>query len=83
MAILCGKNYTLHLVGCPRTSEQLEDIPRPRAELGTHITAKFVQAFGILGTGIGAGVAKYKVIDSKLYKITKHTSCKSINVRMS
>ena len=61
MVVFCGKNYTLHLVGCPRTEEQLQDIPCPRAELGTHVTAKFVQAFGILGSGIGAGVAKYKV----------------------
>ena len=61
MAFLCGKNYTLNVVGRKLSDEQLQDIPRPRAELGTHISLKFVQAFSILGSGIGAGVAAAKV----------------------
>ena len=59
--MLAGKDYTLHLVGVKRSDEQLQNIPRPYVELGTHITFKCVQAFSIIGSGAGTGVSAIQV----------------------
>lgn len=43
--------------GLTLTDKEFEDIPNPKLELITHVTIKFVQAFGLLGTCLIGPVA--------------------------
>lgn len=45
-----GSEWLKNMCGISLTDQQMERVPHSTTELGIHVTTKFVQAFGLIGT---------------------------------
>lgn len=52
-----GSEWFKNMCGVQLTDKQMENIPHTRTELGIHVSTKFAQMFGIMGTCIVGPIA--------------------------
>lgn len=62
-----GSEWLKNLCGVSLTDEQFERIPHTRTELGIHVTHRFAQMFGIMGTFVVGPIVGAANSDTRNY----------------